>query len=747
MPLNETLPMRDAGDAPQSILPIILPPQTLRPVAFRTFAKKHDLTLTSSALNLLAKLIGRHCGSAWRDHGFAEKILDDVARAWKKTSNAVIVEGTAPQFGKILDALGPRIKNGRLEPEIRSNGPENGVATLLSGQGAPPPAARALPEPSADKSKADDWRLHDPRHWLVVVDAFEQPRLSYNASKNQFHQVQRKVSLLPDPSAKTTFFRDQYTLVHQRLMKNAAFQSSRPAQLAKGTSGNGVANMTANDAYKITPIANMLGRGGSRHVLLGLLVLSPTGMLAVSDLSGSVALDLSRAKAVPAARAWFAPGMFAVIEGVYKEDGGSGAFAGKEGVGGTIGGKFLGLSIGGPPCERREHTLGYGTSDDASGGWTEASGGGFGWVDFLGQGSEKAVGTRMRKMERDMRKLSSGNNQRARIVVLGECGLDDSRTLQGLKKVLAHYDRDDETAVPMAFIIAGNFAPRAILAGSDGSSAAACAELFESLASLLSEFPRVLRAAKFVFVPGDTDPWESAFSADAATLLPRKRVPEAFTAKVQRAFAAANAEVQSTRAAQRDGEAVWTTNPARLSFLGPVHELVVLRDNFSARMRRSALRFADDDEAPEEPNATPDEAGGGDSQPREEGLDTPIDDAVMDAESHVPSGDARTEQQERTSELETARKIVKTLLDQGHLSPFPLQKRPVLWDAAAALRLYPLPTALVLCDPDAPTMSITYEGCRVMNPGRLVADSRKPVARWIEYDPLTRRSQTVEEPF
>src|ERR1700723_1369667 len=59
-----------------TILPILLPPATLRPLAFRTFTKKHNLTLTSSALQALATFIGRNCGSGWREEGLAERVLE-----------------------------------------------------------------------------------------------------------------------------------------------------------------------------------------------------------------------------------------------------------------------------------------------------------------------------------------------------------------------------------------------------------------------------------------------------------------------------------------------------------------------------------------------------------------------------------------------------------------------------------------------------------------------------------------------
>lgn len=88
--------------------------------------------------------------------------------------------------------------------------------------------------------------------------------------------------------------------------------------------------------------------------------------------------------------------------------------------------------------------------------------------------------------------------------------------------------------------------------------------------------------------------------------------------------------------------------------------------------------------------------------------------------------------------------LVKTILDQGYLSPFALGTRPVLWDYWHALTLYPLPTALVLCEPAMQPFALTYEGCNVMNPGRLV-ERRK--IRWIEYRPATGRGEVKERSF
>jgi DNA polymerase epsilon subunit 2 len=128
--------------------------------------------------------------------------------------------------------------------------------------------------------------------------------------------------------------------------------------------------------------------------------------------------------------------------------------------------------------------------------------------------------------------------------------------------------------------------------------------------------------------------------------------------------------------------------------------------------------------------------------------------AVHDAASHLPTtNDTRTTTTNATntnsSTTSLARKLTKTILDQSHLSPFPLSLRPVLWDYASCLSIYPLPTALVLCDAEAPQFCITYEGCHVMNAGSVLDQLSKRkggaggvgggVGRWIEYDVKKRR--------
>ncbi|KAI9736483.1 MAG: DNA-directed DNA polymerase epsilon, subunit B [Claussenomyces sp. TS43310] len=750
-----------------SILPILLPPATLRPLAFRTFTKKHSLTLTSSALQVLASFIGRHCGAEWREQGLAEMLLEEVARSWKRTGGGVIVdaESAGKELEGILRSLEGNMSGGRI---VKGLSRQNSLASVESLSTAGSLSSRSRPNglgredsqsslgmSSLEVEDDENEENGDPRKWLKVIDAYDQPRLVYDVKKKHFERDNTKPSLLPPPSHKTQVFRNRYNLIHQRLLRNESFQTSSVEGRHNPSLRRTPSTLTSmQQSYKLTPIANLLGRNGSTHLLLGLLAIAPTGTLAINDLTGSIALDLTHARVVPEDGAWFAPGMIVLVDGIYEEEenvGGS-ALGGGGGVGGTIGGKFISFTVGGPPCERRQVTLGVsGTNDKGD----ITAGGGFGWIDFLGVGSERAIGAKMRKIEQRLighRPTDDSSGGRGRMAILSEVNLDQPETLQALKKLLSLYAAEPEGETPMTFVLMGNFVSHAIMARGGSGGSIEYKEYFDALASVLAEYPTLLQASTFVFVPGDNDGWASSFSSGAATPIPRRGVPDMFTSRIKRAFAGANADAERERGHKGDGEAVWTTNPSRLSLFGPACELVLFRDDMSSRLRRTAIRFAsstdvDDDEDVEADTSGrhPTSSSANTTTARSEPNPDPVDLDAMDIDATVAQAEsiAPTSAPASTStsisppplpaDAQTARKLVKTLLDQAYLSPFPLAKRPVLWDHAAALQLYPLPTALVLADADAPAFCLSYEACHVMNPGPLVAPGRRGVARWVEY--------------
>lgn len=485
---------------------------------------------------------------------------------------------------------------------------------------------------------------------------------------------------------------------------------------------------TAQQFYKLTPIANLLGRNRSNHMLLGLLSISPTGTLAINDLTGSIALDLTHAKAYPEDGAWFAPGMMVLVDGIYEEDetGLSSRLGGNGGVGGTISGKFTGFTIGHPPPERRHVTLGTAGEGDTT------TGGGFGWVDFLGVGSSRALGTKMQRLEQKLLRPRSSSPDtddplppsRGRVVMIGDVHLDIPQTLQALKKILFLYSSEPEGCTPTTFILLGSFVSHAVLARGGSGGSIEYKEYFDSLAAILSEYPTLLSTATFIFIPGPNDAWVSAFSSGSSVPLPRKPVPEMFTSRIKRAFANANTEMEKEKGKKGDGEAIWTSNPARVSLFGMSCEIVVFRDDVSGRLRRTAVTLASS------------------QKPSPENEDEDIE--MSPPSSSVP---VFTPAPDIDPDIYTARRLTKTLLDQGSLSPFPLNIAPQHWDFSNSLSIYPLPTAIVLCDVDSPAFCLTYEGCHVMNPGGVVARGRRGVAKWVEYDIWGRAGKVREAVF
>ncbi|APA11733.1 hypothetical protein SS1G_05217 [Sclerotinia sclerotiorum 1980 UF-70] len=726
-----------------SILPILLPPATLRPLAFRTFTKKHSLTLTSSALQVLATFIGKHCGTGWREEGLAERVLEEVAKSWKNRSGGVIVDGEGTELKEILKALEGNMSGGRIVVG-RELSRQNSLVLGSSQHGEvshtrlglrPGNIQREESQSSLGMSmlevddEEDEDGLRDPRRWLKVIDAFEQPRLIYNVAKKHFDRDTSKPSLFPPASHKTLMFQNRYNVIHQRLLRNESFQTPSfqggKASLQRSTS----AIASPQQSYKLTPIANLLGRNRSNHMLLGLLSISPTGTLAINDLTGTIALDLTHAKAIPEDGAWFVPGMIVLVDGTYEEDetGSSSRLGGNGGVGGTISGKFIGFTIGHPPPERRHVTLSTAGEGDTT------AGGGFGWVDFLGVGSSRALGTKMQRLEQKLLRpppRSSDTDEpplpsKGRVVILGDVHLDIPQTLQALKKILSLYSSEPEGCTPMTFILLGSFVSHAVLSRGGSGGSIEYKEYFDSLAAVLSEYPTLLSTATFIFIPGPNDAWVSAFSSGSSVPLPRKPVPEMFTSRIIRAFASANTEVEKEKGKKGDGEAIWTSNPARVSLFGMSCELVVFRDDISGRLRRTAVNL----NSSKKPTTENDE------------------DEDIDMSPPPSSPPSSTPPPEIDHDIHAARRLTKTLLDQGHLSPFPLNIAPQHWDFSNALSIYPLPTAIILCDVDSPAFCLTYEGCHVMNPGSLVARGRRGMARWVEYDVWGRMGKVREVGF
>lgn len=95
---------------------------------------------------------------------------------------------------------------------------------------------------------------------------------------------------------------------------------------------------------------------------------------------------------------------------------------------------------------------------------------------------------------------------------------------------------------------------------------ARAAELFASLATLLSSFETLLAVSHFLLIPGPTDPWSSA-------ALPRPALPAALLKPLL----------------SKVPNVTLGSNPCRIRWFS--QEIVVFRDDLMGRMMRNAVRF------------------------------------------------------------------------------------------------------------------------------------------------------------
>ena len=62
---------------------------------------------------------------------------------------------------------------------------------------------------------------------FTFVDAFQMPKFDYDQVRKAFHQSTAKLSLHADAKSKTALYRDRFTLLQQRVLRQEAF--TKPA--------------------------------------------------------------------------------------------------------------------------------------------------------------------------------------------------------------------------------------------------------------------------------------------------------------------------------------------------------------------------------------------------------------------------------------------------------------------------------------------------------------------------------------
>lgn len=127
-----------------------------------------------------------------------------MARGWKGRNGGVIVDGASPELKEILKALEGNMSGGRINPGARGVSRQNSL--LMEAQqkeddisnarlGLRPTAALLREESNTsfgisalEMEESEDESIKDPRRWLKVINAYDQPRFVYNVGKKHFER-------------------------------------------------------------------------------------------------------------------------------------------------------------------------------------------------------------------------------------------------------------------------------------------------------------------------------------------------------------------------------------------------------------------------------------------------------------------------------------------------------------------------------------------------------------------------------
>ena len=130
-------------------------------------------------------------------------MLEEVAKSWKSRNGGVIVEGDGNDLKDILKNLEGSMSGGRIvasrelsrQNSLVLGSSQNGEVSHTRLGLRPNFSGREENQSSLGMSSLDvddeeeDDGLRDPRKWLKIIDAFEQPRLVYNVGKKHFDRL------------------------------------------------------------------------------------------------------------------------------------------------------------------------------------------------------------------------------------------------------------------------------------------------------------------------------------------------------------------------------------------------------------------------------------------------------------------------------------------------------------------------------------------------------------------------------
>ncbi|CCD26923.1 DNA polymerase epsilon noncatalytic subunit NDAI_0J00310 [Naumovozyma dairenensis CBS 421] len=692
-----------------NVLPVKIQPPLLRPMAYRILSKKFGLSIKSDGLASLAEFIGLTFGSNWKKSSDTLKFLENFATIWKQQErglfvdqigvNEVILEMKEREKTE-LQELSQSHAHGKMQKSLarkHSNIIDNFVGnhnTNIDDHDIPMDIDDINDlEPSNDKKEQLNWK-----DYFKVINAHDQQRFIYNSMKMQFQfqpNKKKKQGInsnllhlkLPNILSNISLFQTRYYLNKERIMRNENFQNTdsfNPLSSMIHMKNDLTTTTTTTTTNQTENISSYMSITPIKNLLgrdgKNFLIL---GLLKKNSKGNWSIEDPSSSIEIEISQTTPTPGVYYV----------PGCIVLAEGIYFSVGNKFHVISMTLPPAERREITL------DAIGN-----------LDLLGMhniSNENYIARLDSDLKIRLHFLEKELEDHRFIILGGDLFLDELTTLEALRKVFDKINDDPPTII----IFQGSFTSipiHASMTSRNISSTTQYKNNFDLLANLLSNYENIINECTLIFIPGVNDPWGSMVSLGATGPIPQNKIPSYFINRMNRICK----------------NIIWGSNPTRILYLS--QEIVIMRDDMADRFKRNSITFPMQEEMKQQHIL----------ELQEQLNKLSVDDTISINQLINNEG-------QLNSKVKESRRLVKTILDQGHLSPFITNIRPVIWDLEHSLTLYPIPSTMIICDLSSPQFDLTYNGCKSINPGRFMHKRR---ARYVEYKPSLKKI-TQEEVY
>lgn len=681
----------EIGAMIEPTLPIELNPSVFRPFAYRVLSKKYGLNVQSTALEKLASYVGRRFGTKWKKDPKTSAFLDAVAKLWKEQGRGIFIDGNGvTQVIKEIIANEQRMKTKKSKALQEEAEPANSSFTDATTYDSSLILSSQIMEQTDDLPKLrDDSEDIDWKMFFKVIDANHYTKFAYDMRRkifDYFPENSSKLIQLPGKDDALNFHTTRLDLLRDRIYRNDIFAKVK----YDSSEQSKVFNQTQRPKH-MTSVKNLLGRNEQRFVLFGLVTLNSFGVWQLQDDTDKIELVLKQC--IFPTETYFVSGNFLIVDGFY-----------------SSAGKFHVLSISHPPAEDRPTTI------DA-----------LAYLDFNWDYSKNG------KIDLTMKALTlkqiKQHNDHKIVVLGGNLYLDDLETISKVRKTLQELETElainlkaersndvlQEATVKVhdrtiAIIFNGPFISRALTVTEGSSlnhmtSSGLYKASFDNLATVLEQFKNICEHCKLVFVPGDEDPWMSMVTKNSNSIWPKMKIPSVF----------------GTRLSRVAKDVVWASNPCRMNYLS--QDIAIVRDDIGESLKRNDFSYL--------------------CELSQEEIEKAVKRNDENRYSETPFVNSQNLEIDRLTLKENSdttifKKITRTLLDQGILSPFVNKTRQILPNYWPILSVMPLPDCIIMSDSTSPTLSTMYKGCLVSNVGKFYDNGR---ANYLEYYPSSQTAK------